>query len=58
MAKNNPADNQFAPQEKYLARIIAARWTSLPTVGPNEPGLMIQVKLMEHESKFRPYLLL
>lgn len=45
MAKTKPADNKFIPQEKYLARIIAARWTSLPTVGPDEAGLAIQVKL-------------
>ena len=44
MAKNKPADNQFIPQEKYLARIIAARWASLPTVGLNEYGLTIQLK--------------
>ena len=34
MAKNKPADNQFALHEKYLARLIVARWASLPTVGP------------------------
>ena len=45
MAKNKPADNQFTVGEKYLARIITARWTSLPTVGPNEAGLAIQIKL-------------
>lgn len=45
MAKNKPADNQFTQGEKYLARIITARWTSLPTVGPNEAGLAIQIKL-------------
>lgn len=32
-------------REKYLARIIAARWTSLPTVGVNEAGFAIQIKL-------------
>lgn len=45
MAKNKPADNQFTVGEKYLARIITARWCSLPTVGVNEAGLAIQVKL-------------
>ena len=45
MAKNKPADNQFTVGEKYLARIIAARWNSLPTVGRSEPTLTIQVKL-------------
>lgn len=44
MAKNKPADNQFALQEKYLARLITARWASLPTVGPTEYGLTIQLK--------------
>src|SRR5271157_4180869 len=45
MAKNKPADNQFTLQTKYLVRIIAARWNSMPTVGLNEPALTIQVKL-------------
>ena len=45
MAKNKPADNQLTVGEKYLARIIAARWSSLPTVGKNEAGLAIQIKL-------------
>ena len=45
MAKTKPADNRFTPGEQYLARIIVARWTSLPTIVPNEYGLAIQVKL-------------
>ena len=44
MAKNKPADNQFIVGEKYLARVITARWASLPTVGPTEYGLTIQLK--------------
>ena len=44
MAKNKPADNQFILHEKYLARLIVARWASLPTVGANEYGLTIQLK--------------
>jgi len=44
MAKNKPADNQFALHEKYLARLIVARWASLPTVGLMEYGLTIQLK--------------
>ncbi len=45
MAKNKPADNRFTLHEKYLARTIAAKWNSLPTVGANETGLAIQIKL-------------
>lgn len=44
MAKNQLAHNQFALHEKYLARLIIARWASLPTVGPTEYGLTIQLK--------------
>ena len=44
MAKNKQADNQFAIREKYLARLIVARWASLPTIGPVEYGLTIQIK--------------
>lgn len=45
MAKSKPADNQFTVGEKYLARILAARWNSIPTVGAGEVGLIIQIKL-------------
>lgn len=45
MAKNKPAHNQFEQETKYLAQITQVRWTSLPTIGLNEAGLTIQIKL-------------
>lgn len=45
MAKTKEAGNTFEPGHEYLARIIAAQWSSLPTVEPNDFSLIVQVKL-------------
>jgi hypothetical protein len=45
MAKTKEAGNNFEPGREYLARIIAAQWSSLPTVGPSHVNLVVQVKL-------------
>ena len=45
MAKTKRADNKFDPGRRFLGRLISVRWTSLPEVDPDVPGLMIQVKL-------------
>lgn len=45
MAKSGPAHTLFISGEQYLARLIMARWTSLPTIIPDEYGLAIQLKL-------------
>lgn len=45
MAKTKEAGNTFEPGRDCLARIISARWSSLPTVGPSDFNLVVQVKL-------------
>lgn len=45
MAKSGPAHTLFTPGVQYLASLIIAKWTSFPTIVPNEYGLAIQLKL-------------
>ena len=45
MAKTGRAHTQFTPGAPYLASLIVARWTSLPTIVSNKFSLAIQLKL-------------
>jgi hypothetical protein len=45
MAKTKEAGNTFEPGREYHSRIIAAQWSSVPTVGAGDLGLAVQVKL-------------